>query len=220
MSIRNRKFLADPVSRDTRLILGEKRDGPSKDKNRHTNQASVKQMHAVGLPPQRRNGPCPNKEEQGEVKDVKTVGESSESMGSTQVAMETSPDLELENAEQKQREGNSNGQVTTQHGNSRRSRSGETDKENYRREHQVAKHRAFRSEPEFTVSEHQGTSGHPNKKPDELVETKERSEANHDDAKWYRDAHVFPEKCEQNRKRRGEKRVVPEFICQAPQRRV
>ena len=120
--VSNRKSFPNPVPRNTRLILGEKGDGPSKDKNRHTNQAPIKQVHSVGLPPMRRNGPRTKKEEQREVEDVKTVGKSSESMGNAQVMIGTRREFELENAEQKQREGNSNGQVTAQRGGYRRSR--------------------------------------------------------------------------------------------------
>ena len=99
------------MPRNTRLILGEKGDGPSKDKNRHTNQAPIKQVHSVGVPPLRRNDPCAKKEEQWEVKDIKTVGKSSELMGNAQVRMGTRPEFELKNTKQKQRERNSNGQV-------------------------------------------------------------------------------------------------------------
>src|SRR5690349_11979734 len=100
------KSFLNPVPRNKRLILGKKGDGPSKDKNRHANQAPRKQVHSVGLPPLRRYGPGTKKEEQWEVEDVKTVGESCESMGNVQVMMRTRPEFELENAEQKQREGN------------------------------------------------------------------------------------------------------------------
>src|SRR6266446_6293506 len=141
MLISNRKFFPNPVPRSTRLILREKGDGPSKAKNRHTNQAPIKQVHSIGLPPLRRNGPRPKKEQQGKVENIKTVGKSSEPMGDARIARGARSELELKNAEQKQRERNSNRQVTAQHGSNRRSRGGETAKENQRREQQVEKQR-------------------------------------------------------------------------------
>ena len=100
MLIRKQESFPNPVPRNTRFILGEKGDGPSKEKNHHANQAPKKQVQSVGLPPVRRNGPRPKKKQQGEVEDIKTIGKSSESMGNSQVMTGTRSEFKLENTEQ------------------------------------------------------------------------------------------------------------------------